>query len=272
MTTTDTLDLSNTPFYLWNTVVTPTVEEEEYVGLNMIDSVFAERPVAAEQHRTSLFRGHTLGIQHDNLQPRNTATAPWLFVVLIIITALTCLYFRQRKLRLRNLLKSLVDSHAMDRMLRGNNLTRVAQLIPMALLLIAAITIPLAQTSPETYLLLAAGLTVAYLLRNGLTRLLGIVFGNSDAVGVYLTNNYLYHLTLATAIIPLLFPFCYLPGGYTPILYIIVILTVLEFIIRLFRGLKLFLTQSSGSQFYLFYYLCIVEIAPVLILIKYITN
>ena len=64
----------------------------------------------------------------------------------------------------------------------------------------------------------------------------------------------------------------YLPWGNGVVLDILAGLIVVEFIVRLFRGMKLFLTQSSNAHFYLFYYLCIVEFIPILVLIKQIIN
>ena len=42
----------------------------------------------------------------------------------------------------------------------------------------------------------------------------------------------------------------------------------LLFVVRLIRGLQLILTFSKTPKFYLFYYLCILEIVPIIIIIK----
>lgn len=271
----DTLDLSALPFYLWDTATAPSAEpaEEEYAGVAMLDSVFAPRPMTEVQQRPSLFMGHSLSVEHNGLQPLTQGmAAPWTFAVLAVLTALLCTYFRLHKLRISDLLTAIVDSRAMERTLRGNNLTRTVQLVPMALMMLAAgaLTVhSLLLDGIGQYLLLTLALTTAYLLRNSIMRLLGVIFDNSGAVALYITSNYLYHLVLASALIPMLFLYFYLPHGHDAMLTIIGIVTGLEFIMRLFRGIKLFLTHSSGSQFYLFYYLCIIEMTPILVLTKY---
>mgnify|MGYP002622518618 CR=1 FL=1 len=230
-------------------------------------------PEAGE--RPSLFVGHTLDVQHQALVERTVQGAPmWVFALLLILTALTMFYYRQHKLRLKDLLASLVDSRAMDRMLRNNSLTRVAQLVPMALLMLACLALPvydvaLSGTGVPGYLLLTAALAALYLLRNGLMSLLGRVFDDQAAVAGYITNNYLYHLVLATVLLPLLFLMTYMPHGGGVMQWIVLMVVILEFLLRVVRGLKVFFTQTSCSHFYLFYYLCIVETAPILVLIKW---
>lgn len=273
MTTADSLITDTLPFYLWNNAVNPVETEETYAGVAMIDSVFNTHPADTLRQHPSMFRQHTLTVEHDYLQPRPTTGIPaWTFVILTLLTALLCLYYRLRKLHVGDVLASTVNSRAMDRMLRGHNLTHTFQLMPMGLLMLAALAIPLHSLTLSgfsNYLLLVAILTAAYLVRNALMRLLGTIFDNSTAVSLYITSNYLYHLVLASLLTPLLFLYFYLPEAQDTMLYILCALVIIEFIMRAFRGMKLFLTQSSGSTFYLFYYLCTVEIVPILALIKY---
>ena len=225
--------------------------------------------------RPSLFNGHGLVLQHDALLLRADSGAPvWIFVLLLTLVALLTLYYRTSKLHFKSLMPLLVDSRAMDRTLRSNNLNSRMRFVSMGLLMLACVLLPvhqmaLAKTGLGGYLLLLAAVTALYLLRNGLMRLLAVIFDNNSAVDTYITSNYLYHLALATLTLPLLFLSFYLPFGRETMLYLLAGLVVLEFIMRLFRGLKLFLTQSSGSYVYLFYYLCIVEMVPVLALVKW---
>lgn len=280
MTAPDTLDLSTLPFYQWETD-TAGADSCEFVWLQAMDSLFAQRPAAEVHERPSLFRGHTLQVTNNAPLSRNDGTAaPWIFITLTLFTALLCLYYRICKIKMKELLPSAVDSRSMDRLLRNHNMTHSTQLFPMGALLTTAVALPLStllaptlQWNPVlTYLLLAVGLALAYLLRNGLMRLLGTVFDGSEAVSLYITSNYLYHLILATVLIPLLYLHFYLPNGQTVLLYVIGAVAAVVFLARLIRGLKVFLTQSSASHFYLFYYLCIVETAPFLVVLKYIIS
>lgn len=278
MTTADTLDYAQLPFYLWDSlqhdsVVVPTAG---------VDSCFTEFlvPTADAAHdtleRPSLFVGHSLVPQDGALSRRPDNVAPaWVFPVLLALVAVVTLFYRLRKLQLHDLLLALVDSHAMDRLQRNNSLLHTSQLVPMGLLMLGCLALPVHQlamykTGFVGYLLFTAALALAYLLRNGLMRLLGNVFENKWPVDIYITSNYFYHFVLATVVLPVLFLLLYLPRGTMPALYVLGGLVVLEFLARLFRGMQLFLTHSSGPRFYLFYYLCLVEIAPILVLINWI--
>ncbi|MCR5444075.1 MAG: DUF4271 domain-containing protein [Bacteroidales bacterium] len=280
MTTTDTLNLAHLPFYQWDSIPYDLEADAPNMGV-AVDTAYsayllADSPVEHDSVvRQSMFTGHELVRDTGSLAPRfNDAAPAWVFVVLVAFVALATFYYRQRKIRFGELLQSLFDSRAMDRMLRNNNLTRSAQLAPMGILLAITLALPvhqmaLAGTGFVGYLILAVALVLAYFLRNGVIRLLAAVFDNSEAAGLYIASNYLYHFTLATATLPLLLLFFYMPFGKSVVLYMVAALVIIEFLIRLFRGLKLFLTQSRNSQFYLFYYLCIVEIVPILLLIKW---
>lgn len=283
MPATDTIATSASaqPFYQWDTVpyimATPAPDAglavaDTFSLYFLSDSTMAAEPVV----RPSLFKGHTLDIRHEELQPRADASAPmWVFGVLVALLALMTLYFRACKLRLRTLLPLLFDSRAMDRTLRNNNLNSRFRFIPMGLLMLSCLMLALHQTALAKtgfggYLLLVAAVSALYLLRNGLLRLLALIFDNRAAVDTYITSNYLYHLALASLTLPLLFLLTYLPAGRPVVLAVLEGVVVLELIMRLYRGMKLFLTQSSGPYVYLFYYLCIVELTPFLVLIKWI--
>lgn len=277
MNTPDTLSLSPTAFYQWDSIPYPIEEHTPDPGV-ATDSCYSLYMVQGEAVdtlvRPSMFTGHGLDQIHGGMTIRTfLGLESWIFVLLVVLTALLTLYYRQHKLHIADMLQSLFDSRAMDRMLRNNNLTRTIQLIPIGLLVVAGIALPvhlvaMRHTGIMGYLLLWAAVAAAYLLRNGIIRLLGAIF-DDHAVDSYITSNYLYHLALATLVLPLAFLYCYMPYGHDAIGYGLLGVTLLEFLLRLFRGMKLFLTQSTASHFYLFYYLCSVELVPILVLIKW---
>ena len=272
MPTADTIQTAQ-PFYMWDTVYQLPVESEVNTGIPL-DSIFPPREVQPPAVRRSLFTHTTLPVTHDGLQARKDGTpAPWLFAILVLICASIIIYYKSHKLRIIDLLRGATDRRAMERLLRGNNLSSTS-LVPMGLLTIASLgtsifLMAMSHTGIIGWLLLVAGLTVAYLLRNGIIAFLGNVFEDGDATSAYIGSNYLYHMLLATATAPLLLFQAYTPGGGEAFFYVVAGLTALCLVTRLFRGLKLFLTLSRSRSFYLFYYLCIVETIPFLVLIKW---
>ena len=272
MPTADSI-LTAEPFYLWDEPYPMPAQEEVNVGIPL-DSIFPPREAQPLVQRPSLFTHTTLPVTNDGLQERPaTAPAAWLFGLLVLLCGCLILYYKNHKLNVVDLLNSAVDRRAMDRLVRGNNLNTV-RLVPMGLLAAAALStsiylMAMSHTGVTGWLLLTGGLIAAYLLRNGVIALLGSIFEDSDATTAYITSNFMYHLLLATATVPLLFLQTYMPGGRDVLFYIIAGLTALCLLVRLFRGLKLFLTLSRSHSFYLFYYLCTVETIPLLVLIKW---
>ena len=274
MPTADTIDFLQ-PFYLWDTTVEHTVHEVHEVNVGIpLDSIFRPVDTPEPQMRESLFTHHGMAVQHEQPVARHTDAVPaWTFVLLMLLTVLTFVYFTTRKIKLSELLKSTIDLHATERLVRSCNLGRIAMLLPAGLLMtstmaMAVFTAAMTHTGLPGYLMLTAGISMAYLLRNIVMRLLGNVFNSKDTVSWYITNNYLYHLVLSTIMLPLLFLIVYLPWGNMVVLYIGIGIAILTFLARVARGTKIFLTISKNSSFYLFYYLCTVEIVPILVLIK----
>lgn len=268
---TDTLDYTALPFWMWDTTESPQPEVDTGIPF---DSIHRPREAVDTVFRTSLFQRHSLQVKHTELAARqDTAEPAWTFVALILLTGLICLYYKLRKIKGAALVKSLFNRRAMDRTVRDCNMNRNILMLPMGLLLVTVVCMPIhrmamASSGVAGYLLLAVGVSLLYMLRNGIIRLLGNTFENRQGVALYLTNNYLYNLAEATVLVVLLFPFYYLPGAQETMLYVLGGVAAAGFVMRFGRGVKVFLTLKNRSSFYLFYYLCTVEIVPILVLIK----
>ena len=267
----DTLELTALPFWQW-----PEDTETTAVETGLLFDVVGQQHEAKDTvFRKSIFHNHSLQLHHEQAVERVDSAEPaWVFISLLMLTGLVCIYFRRRKIRVVELVKSLVNRRAMDRIVRDCNLNRSLTMLPMGLLLTTAVAFPihrmaLAQTGRWGFLLVAAALGLLYILRNGLFRLLGNIFENKAAVNLYITNNYLYHLGEAAVVCVMLYHFCYLPGAREAMLYLMGGFLALAFVSRFVRGVKVFLTLSNACGFYLFYYLCIVEIIPLLVVLKW---
>lgn len=268
----DTLNLTALPFFQWQPLEN-TVQEVD-TGIPS-DSIHPLRELTKPVFRQSIFQSHTLQVSHSALQPReNSATPIWVFIVLLLIVGLQCLYFRIRKLNIINLLKAAGNIRAMDRMKRNSNLNKNYLWLPMGLsiafpiaLLVQSVFLP--ETSFLIYLLLTTTFSILYILRNWIFRLLGNTFENKQGIILYINSNYVYHQIEGTIVTILLFPFFYLPGAKMTMFYIIAGFLAIVFTIRFLRGTKVFLTIPNRSNLFLFYYLCIVEIIPILVIIKW---
>lgn len=270
--TNDTLDMNALPFWQWQY----SLPENEYTNVGIpSDSIYPVHEMPDTIYRQSMFTDHLLQVDHTTLQSRENASAPtWIFFVLLLIVGLQCLYFRIRKIKMLDLLKAAGDTRALGRLKRDSNLNFNYLWLPMGMLAVLPIVLLsqsmlLPNTGLLVYLAIMAIAELFYILRNWLLRFLGNIFDNKQGVSLYIDSNYVYHQIEGVVVVALLFLFFYLPGAKMVMLYIILGFLVLAFLMRFVRGMKVFFTHPNSSSFYLFYYLCIVEIAPILVAIKW---
>ncbi len=246
-----------------------------------LDSVFAAYlPKEAVQH-PSLFTEHSLQPQHDAAIANTIHHTPgWIFGLFVILIALLSLYLNSFRVQIRRLFGSAISLREMEYFYRDNNFKRPASVLPMMLFYAAAMAlclfffadtnhIALFYAQPWANYLVLFGLLAAYfLLKNALIYLLGNIFSNLNAARLYNANNYIYQLSAAFVLLPLsLFAF-YGPCEGQQWSRLLLYIVAFAFFIRFFRGIKLILTNANSSKFYLFYYLCTLEIVPLLILGK----
>ena len=270
----DTLDLSALPFWQWDTVAPAQPEgAEPALGLTL-DSLLPPREIVAPAERPSMFRHHALQREHPAASERPASWQPaWVFVALVALSALLCLYYKIRKIKLLPLLKSTIDGRALDRLVRECNLNRGVVMVSMGLLLMMAVSLAgVRLLTPQVpwwiYPVVAAAAGGLYVLRNGLMRWLGNVFERRQAVAQYITSNYVYHLVEASMLTVGMYFLFYLPQGEQAVLIVLGALLAAGFIMRMWRGVKIILTHPSGADFYLFYYLCIVEMVPAVVAVR----
>ena len=243
------------------------------------DSIFTPVKQAPPEVRKSLFTHHELAVKHNHEINIHHEGAPgWFFIFILLSIFLVCSYLKRKQIDMLTLLQSAIDHRAMGRMLRDTNLTHATDQAPIALLMLLPMSLvgyffffqhpALMWMDILQYVTLFAVCIAVYFLRNGLFRFLGNAFNNGEAIHTYLSSNYIYHLLYAIVASALAFFVCYTDRVGSVFFYILAGIIALLFTIRLIRGLKLILTFSKTPKVYLFYYLCILQIVPIIIIIK----
>ena len=243
------------------------------------DSIFTPVEQAAPHVRKSLFTHSQLAVQHNHeITIHHAETSGWYFGFIALSIFLICFFLRHKQISMLNLLQSAIDHRAMDRMLRDTNLTHSQDLVPIALIMLIPMSLVgyffFLSHGNNTWMDILQYLSVllicylVYFLRNGIIRFLGNAFNNQEATHLYLSSNYIYHLLYAIAATSLAFFIFYTDTMGETFFYILAGILGLLFVVRLIRGLQLILTFSKTPKFYLFYYLCILEIVPIIIILK----
>ena len=262
-----------------DTVFHPVVDSDDYV-LMCYDSTFAPYKDLEVQQRESLFAGnpHSKGYPRPSLR-QSDGNADWIFITIVILITLVSVYINSQKFKLKDVFQSLFDIRVLERVSRESNI-RAISLLPMVGIYFASIAMVTLKTvqaygftvlpvSSLIFFLLTFAVLVAYiLLKNGLIRLLGNIFEDRPAVALYISSNNLFYFIGGLISTPMLLVLFYLTPEQETVLRIAFAIIAIILIIRLFRGMQLILTNSKVSKLYLFYYLCIFEIAPILVMAK----
>ena len=121
----------------------------------------------------------------------------------------------------------------------------------------------------EWFLILSAFVVGLFTLKIIVLRVLGFFFGIQKLVKEYVTILYLSYFNAALIFLPLVIAYSLTPQRYAGVYtYLAILFIVVVFAMQFLRAGKNVLSGSHFSKFYLFIYLCALEICPVIILIK----
>jgi hypothetical protein len=214
---------------------------------------------------------------------RPTVTSDWILVVLLLcLVIITWIRFSYKK-RLGLILQSSFSKQNLTLLIReggfGYDMINLSLgfvfIITLALLLYLASTGITGNSSGGEgslmiFLALVAGIIVWLIFRLVLIRLLRWTFKTNETTTFYLMNTMTFQIIIGIFLLPLLVMNVY---AHTPfLLFISLGVGSILFILKLFRGLIIGLSDTNFSIFYLFFYLCTVEILPILVIVKLAMN
>ncbi|HNS16838.1 MAG TPA: DUF4271 domain-containing protein [Bacteroidales bacterium] len=116
------------------------------------------------------------------------------------------------------------------------------------------------------FLAIAGGIVLWLLFRLFLIRVLGWTFRNYEITSQYLMSSMSYNFLCGIILLPFLVINAYSHSQL--FLYISLGIIGLFFLLRIFRGIIIGLSDTKFSMFYLFFYLCTVEFLPLLAIVK----
>lgn len=270
------------PYYATDTIPTDTVGDTlgcVSTPTCIYDSLFPYAEPVPPTIRKSLFTHHQLAVQNSHeITIQRQGTPGWLFGFVIFSIFLIGIYLHSKQLKIVTLLQSAINTRALDRMLRDTNLTHATDQAPIALMMLVPVSLVCyyfffphnISTGLDVahYLLLFLGCCAIYYTRNGIFRFIGNAFDNQESMHMYLSNSYLFHILYTIVAAAFAFFVFYTDNVGKIFFYILAGVIGFLFIVRLFRGMQIILTLSKSQKFYLFYYLCILEIVPIIIITK----
>lgn len=249
-----------------------------------VDNSYLLHPLTTTTIRTSPFVGHNLPPDHTEVILRtHDLNNSWMMGVLLFIGLLVFLFLQHHHIKLLVLFRSAIDRRRLDQIMREGAVDRfniyLESVFCYAVMLASILCYIVYQYAPSLvsihsslFILIAvACLTLAILLRSGLTLTLGNTLMKGDQVKHYMLNNQVYHFVGTIVMIPLVL-LIYFSELHHAVLWISVSVLAILFVVRLIRGTQIILTNLRPTRFYLFYYLCIVEIVPLMIIAKFLVD
>jgi hypothetical protein len=115
--------------------------------------------------------------------------------------------------------------------------------------------------------------TLTYSLKFIALKICGWLFEQEKEMSVYIFNTFLINNILGIALLPFICILAFNGVIHSSALFILpFILIATAFCWRIFRGIQVGMGTASFSPLYLFLYLCTLEIAPLMVLIRIIVQ
>jgi hypothetical protein len=243
------------------------------------------KPVVSQTPPTKgkggLFENHELQVKHDWPVLRKQQNDDWLIYsllgVLVLFAVINSVYGK----RFKQLTDAFFTSRIAGQLAREENVLqqRLTILLFFTFILITSAFIYLASgyynfypfevTGLKYYYFLIGAILGSYLLKMMIIKFLGFVFKTEKEVSEYVFNIILFNNVLGITLFP--FVLCLAFSGLADpaiVIKIAVLLTAILFLFRITRGMIIGVSNAGISKFYLFIYLCTLEILPLVVIFK----
>jgi hypothetical protein len=236
--------------------------------------------------RKSMFTGHQLKPSHQGPVKREQDSSDWIFLTLILCTVLLLIAKLLFERRFGQILKAVTRPRNLNILLRDGNLLSERITPPLLILhmlsyslffylyMQSRLSIPGIFKGEIFYFAAILGAYVSFFtFRFLLVRLLGWIFASGEYAQTYLANSVIFDEVWGIALIPICLIIYYAPSPASGLMLQggAVLFLILQ-LYKLIRNFMVGLANTNFSWFYLFLYLCTVEILPILFLGKLISN
>lgn len=231
---------------------------------------------------TDLYHGHFLHPANQTPISKTASSPDWFFPILLLVLSVYAAlrifytkYFSQMVL-------AFVNNNLTNQIVRDENILvqRTSTYLSLVFNLIAALFLYLVSLNYgwrlggigsgfNRFLLFAVLISLVYALKFLILKIAGRLFNLEREMATYIFNTFLINNILGIVLLPFIFLMAYNQVVSTQWFIVLGLSIVgLAFGYRIFRGILIGLSTSTFSLLYLFLYLCTLEIAPLMILIR----
>jgi hypothetical protein len=242
----------------------------------------SDTQAAKDTNLVPFYNNHLLKTIHTNPVPLNRENSDWTFyVILFIVGAFTFIKVIHSK-NLKQIREAFLSNTMSNQIVRDESILfqRASVFLTVIFYIVGALFLYKLSTFYEVsypylpsgfgrFLIFVLLISLVYSLKLILLKLVGFIFQVDRAVTSYIFNVFLINNVLGIVLIPILICVFFMPPAYiTSLIHVGEALVVLAFVYRIIRGITIGLSYPNFSVYYLFLYLCSLEIAPLLFLIK----
>ena len=259
--------------------------DAETAGVITSDTVkFVNAPAPGNQ--VNLFKSHELIPVHDSPQVHKVSNPDWLFLILILVLGvLTYLRVFYRK-NFFQIIAACFNNNLTNQIVRDENLLmqRASVMLNITFSIVSASFIYLLSihydwsldgmgTGFIRFVFLAVIVSATYTLKFLVLRLCAFLFNLGREMATYTFNIFIINNLLGLTLIPFLALLLFGNLVNDAALYVIALgLAGVAYLYRIGRGVLVAVSYPGFSPFYLFLYLCALEIAPLLVLVKLVSK
>lgn len=251
---------------------------KKYYNFGAYDYVTPVPPHKQFKQTISVFGPHNLVPKHHGPLAIEKQSTDWFTMVFV-----TCLFIfawiqNSYSKRLGQIFQAVAQAHYLNQLEREGNLfkERISLGLGFIFYSISAIFgflivrefagIPPGLHNLTFAAIIMGGLMAYQLVKSSLIYLSGIIFDTREVARLYQLNIMIFNNVIGIILFPLAVVCFYWDNIFVLTTGIIIVLLLL--IYRLFRGILTGLANKSYNLFYLFLYLCTLEILPLLLLYK----
>ena len=246
------------------------------------DSIIKSSYKASDSISQSLFTHHLLTPSSNQPEWKVPDTGYWVPGILFFCFTVYVYLKTQYNKRFNELLNVFFSNRTLSKFSREEYALNNRLSLGMMLVFILTISLFLYQLNfkykwmPITYgyefwayikiMLIVSGL---FFSKNFVIRILGVIFNKPQEAEEQIFNIFLFNKVLGLFLFPVIAGIAFADIAYRNLfLYSAAILLSIIFIYRLLRSFSSYITDPNFSKFYLFMYLCALEIIPLVVVIK----
>ncbi len=252
------------------------------VNVTVVNSDTGIADHAEHVKQVSFFTGHELKAGHKTPLPLNKNTPDWIFpLVILMVAAFAWLRAFYNKYFLQ-VVSAFFNNNLANQIVRDENILvqRASILLNLVFSLVVALFLYFVSIhfnwslngmsfGLSRYIFFALIVSAAYTVKFIVLRICGYLFQVEKETATYIFNIFLINNAVGTLLIPLVLFIAFSSAISTTLLISIsVFFIACGFLYRIIRGIIAGFSSPAFSLYYLFLYLCALEIAPLIVLIK----